>query len=535
MKRRYALVNDYGLRGAGMWALGYDGGRSELYRALADVVPRRASPPRPPASGLAATPGRRGVHRQVGGKDISRIVSYDVQVSANGGRGDVALGDEGDLGRVPRAARATATRSACGRSDSQGQRRARGTSRRRGAPRPSLGRRRVRRACVATASATAPGRHRARRGSARSKAGTIVAFTRGPVSADGFTWYEVTQPIREWTPVSFVERGVWIAVRKGSTPLVAPSRAPNSTTVEAGIRRPRLRGERRRDRARDRRPRRSRPARSRPNRDGSEDGLRLRWTNGGRMDSLEAARAAQRRQRSSGRGGPRPLGAGAPGVGRGTAWSAARASKDGRYLLQLVGTAGGPDVPRAVGATRDARTQVARYGVTRRHRARRRSPRPRRTSQVISPNGDGVRDTTRLELAASGGAVRWTATRRRTRAGTAVRTAAGPVRRSTFTWSGDRTTRGARVARRPLHGAARRCSTPRATGPSDGTLTVDTKAPGGRAGAPPRPPSRPNGDGRRHDACLSWTANEPATGTARGCKGHARPHLEGHRRRRAGR
>ena len=38
--------------------------------------------------------------------------------------------------------------------------------------------------------------------------GTIVAVTGGPVVADGYTWWEVTQPIREWGPVSFVERGV---------------------------------------------------------------------------------------------------------------------------------------------------------------------------------------------------------------------------------------------------------------------------------------------------------------------------------------
>ena len=36
MKLRYALVNDYDLRGAGMWALGYDGRRPELWNVLAD-------------------------------------------------------------------------------------------------------------------------------------------------------------------------------------------------------------------------------------------------------------------------------------------------------------------------------------------------------------------------------------------------------------------------------------------------------------------------------------------------------------------
>ncbi len=66
-------------------------------------------------------------------------------------------------------------------------------------------------------------------------AGTIVALTSGPVSADGYTWYEATQPIREWAPVSFVERGVWIAVGSSSTAFVVPFHAPNTTVVDAGI------------------------------------------------------------------------------------------------------------------------------------------------------------------------------------------------------------------------------------------------------------------------------------------------------------
>ena len=36
--------------------------------------------------------------------------------------------------------------------------------------------------------------------------------------------------------VSFVERGVWIAVAKGSTRFVVATTAPNATIVKAGIR-----------------------------------------------------------------------------------------------------------------------------------------------------------------------------------------------------------------------------------------------------------------------------------------------------------
>ena len=82
---------------------------------------------------------------------------------------------------------------------------------------------------------TGPSTGAARLGSL--KAGTIVALTRGPIYADGYTWYEATQPIREWSTVSFVERGVWIAVAKGSTRFVVATTAPNATIVKAGIRR----------------------------------------------------------------------------------------------------------------------------------------------------------------------------------------------------------------------------------------------------------------------------------------------------------
>jgi len=66
-------------------------------------------------------------------------------------------------------------------------------------------------------------------------AGTIVAVTRGPVSQDGATWYEVTQPIREWNPVTFVERGVWVATASSGKTHVKAYRAPNSPRVDAGL------------------------------------------------------------------------------------------------------------------------------------------------------------------------------------------------------------------------------------------------------------------------------------------------------------
>ena len=103
MKRRYALVNDYGLRGAGMWALGYEGGRSELYKALADSFLVAHSAPTAGIRVLSASQRRRGVHRQVGrqGQHPDRLVRRP-GVHQRRPVAHVAGRDEGDVGRVPR-------------------------------------------------------------------------------------------------------------------------------------------------------------------------------------------------------------------------------------------------------------------------------------------------------------------------------------------------------------------------------------------------------------------------------------------------
>ncbi len=85
MKRRYALVNDYNLRGAGMWALGYEGGRSELYKALADSFLVAHSAPTAGVRLLSTSQGDEGFIVKWVGKGSSGIASYDVQVSTNGG------------------------------------------------------------------------------------------------------------------------------------------------------------------------------------------------------------------------------------------------------------------------------------------------------------------------------------------------------------------------------------------------------------------------------------------------------------------
>jgi spore germination protein YaaH/flagellar hook assembly protein FlgD len=509
LARRYQLVNDYGLRGAGIWALGYDGGHDELYRALAStfLVDRAA-----PVSGIRAiapTQADEGFLVRWAGKDAGTVVSYDVQVSAGGGRwkawrtgtkatSDVFLGRHG----TGYAFRVRA-------KDGKGQIGAWSIVPTWDAT-PTLaagGFARVTRDGLAYR--TGPSTASARLGSLR--AGTIVALTRGPVSRDGSTWYEVTEPIREWPPVSFVERGVWIAVARGASRFVAPTAAPNSTIVRAGIRRldfgapgtPTSVGTGSSATA----------ARAfSPNGDRSEDGLRLRWINGMAMRTMKLNVL----RRDGSLLGTRLV----PDVAAGSqdwTWDgklAGKRVKDGTYLLQLVGVAGGRAY-RAPSAHPATPEQLAAYGV----RVDTVPPAiasASATNQVISPNGDGVRDSTTLKLAAAGDAVRWTAVVTNA-SGATVRTKRGPGASASLTWNGT-DDRGKRVPDGRYQVALTLFDAAGNPARRTGLLVVDTKAPTVTP-AVSVPAFSPNGDGALDTTVLSFTANEPATGSARLYKG----------------
>ncbi len=55
LKAKYDLVNTYGLRGAGIWALGYDGTRTELYQAIKDKFITDSIPPVISSAALTST------------------------------------------------------------------------------------------------------------------------------------------------------------------------------------------------------------------------------------------------------------------------------------------------------------------------------------------------------------------------------------------------------------------------------------------------------------------------------------------------
>jgi spore germination protein YaaH/flagellar hook assembly protein FlgD len=502
LKQRYALVNDYGLRGAGMWALGFDGGRAELYRAVSESFLVDKSAPQAGIRILAPSQGDEGFVVSWAARDTSAVVSYDVQVSTDGGAwktwltrtraaSDVWLGADGH-GYAFRV-RAVDSKHNAGSWNIGATWDAT----------PSLatgGFGRV----VKDGLAYRAGPHTSSVRLGSLPANTIVAITRGPVSADGYAWYEVTEPIREWSPVSFVQRGVWIAARSSSATFVKPYRAPNSTTVDAGLRRLDF-GAGPTTAVGSGTAQTALRAFS-PNHDGSRDSIRLRWTNTVALDGLTLRVYRTNGTLVGSRSVPKTR------VGAQTwDWNGVLGRstvKNGRYVLQLVGTAGSRTF-RAPSARPITAPQLAKYAVTIDTVA------PVVTSAkssvgLLSPNGDGIRDSVRLTMASTG-ATRW-ALLIASRGGT-IRTAGGTGGSIAFTWHGDRPG-GARVPDgtytailgvMDAAGNQARRSFP---------IIVDTTGPVVVASAT-TPSFSPDGDGVDETTRLAWTANERATGTVR--------------------
>lgn len=500
IERRYQLVNDYGLRGAGVWALGFDGGYQDMVRALSDAFLVDHSAPQAGIRLLPAQSPDEGIVVAWSATDVSAVRSYDVEVSVDGGpwtpwfthtkaTTNVWLGADGHSYAF--RVRATDAKGNVGAwnvsttSASTPGRLAVG-----GFGRVTLN---------GLAYRTGPSTSAARLGSL--PAGTLVALTSGPVSAGGYTWYEVTQPVRQWTPVSFVERGVWIAVGWSSAAYVVPYHAPNTTVVNAGITGFDFGGGGLTGAS-------SAAVAARtfsPNGDGSEDGLRVRWTatvafhrltlyvlrlNGSRVGSVNV-----------------------PILTRGThgfTWDGTvggRRVADGRYLLQLVGVAGSKTY-RAPSAMPATSAQVSRYAVT----VDTVAPVLKSASAstgLISPNGDGIRETASFALSATG-ATRWSV---RIAAGSAapLRSASGRGGAIRFTWNG-RSDAGAVVPDGIYTVTLAACDTAGNCATRSFPVRVDATAPVVSSAAVPALIS-PNADGAADTTALRWSASEAVSGT----------------------
>jgi spore germination protein YaaH/flagellar hook assembly protein FlgD len=497
---RYQLVTDYGLRGAGLWALGYQGADQTMVKALADafVVDHSA-----PEAGIRILPAKatdEGIVVAWSAADVSAVASFDVQVASDGGAWtpwltattkttDVWLGADGHV----YAFRVRAT-------DVKGNAGAWNVTSVAGKAPSSLAVGGFGRVTLdGLAYRTGPTTSAAKLGSL--PAGTVVALTAGPVSADGATWYEVTQPIREWTPVSFVERGVWVAVKTSTATNVAPFHAPNATLVDAGIAgldfgSGGLTGTT---------PNAVAGRTFSPNGDGARDTLRIRWTATLAFDSLTLNVL-------------RPDGSlvGALAVPTRTtgthtfAWDGTVAGKrvaDGGYVLQLAGAVGSK-LYRAPSALPATPAQIARFGVV----VDTVAPviaSASASASVISPNHDGRSDSAAFSLSATGAAT-WSFT---ADLGTAapVRTLSGTGGSMAATWNGTSDT-GATVPDGSYTVALAACDVAGNCARRAYPVRVDTAPPVVTSSASQGSFS-PNGDGAGDSASLAWTASEPSGGS----------------------
>ncbi len=509
LKARYDMVNRAGIAGVGIWALGYDGSRTELYQALADKFLTDTTPPLAGITILPATQRDEGfVVRWSGIDDWNGIAGYDVQVSVDGGpwanwktsttaTNDVWLGADGhgyafrvrardgkgNLGVYAVTSVTSPPRLAAG---GFGQ-----------VVAPTLN---VRSAPTVTAARLDT-----------ALAGEILAITGGPVSADGYAWYRVNGPIASWGPTGYVRSDAWVAASGGGATLLAPALAPNGTVVSAGIRHVAFSGLTSADSLGTSAP--ALAARSfSPNGDASEDVLPLSWDNQRAFASMTL-----RVLRADGTlAGSIALANVAAGAQR-TAWDGKVGGTrvpDGRYLLQLVASAGTTTWtwPSAAPATA---AQVAAVG------ALVDTIPPVLASATISgsrisPNGDGRLDTLAIKGTATGGAARWTLAVAPF-GGAAVRRIGGAGGAASIAWDG-RGDNGSVVPDGSYVLTLRFFDAAGNVAARSWTVTVDrTAAVLGLAVAPSA--FSPNGDGTVDTTRLAWTASEAVTGTLRVWRG----------------
>ncbi|NJD26926.1 MAG: hypothetical protein FIA92_01355 [Chloroflexi bacterium] len=346
LRLRYDLVNRQGLRGAGIWALNYDKGTTELRKALADKFLDDKTPPLAGTATLAPSQRDEGFKVRWTSYDDSTVVGYDLQVSTDGGAWTGWLsGTKATSATYPGqhgstyAFRVRAT-------DSHGN--------------VSAWQPIDPAATVAPASLAVGGFARVladglRMRSSASTGGSIMAtlsagdavqVVGGPKTNDGYTWYQVSGPIRQWAPVDPIQVGGWVAASgEGETYLAA--RPPvYTTTVDAGLHGLALNGGGQRLLS--------------PNGDGTNDTIRLGWTNNLAFDSLSL-----RILRSDGTVlGSMPV----PSTGAGSAsftWDGRLGGvrvADGAYLPQLIGVKGSTSYALPA-ANPTGATYLQRYGI----------------------------------------------------------------------------------------------------------------------------------------------------------------------------
>jgi spore germination protein YaaH len=272
LKLRYDLVNASNLRGVGIWALGYDGAHPELRAALFAKFRRDSTPPVAGITVLPPVVREEGFRVAWRATDESAVVRYDVQAAMDGGGWRPWL---------------TATRLTSsifgGRNGHVYAFRVRAVDARgnvstwRSLPASAGMSRPARLGPGGFGSVVADGlRLRALPSTSaavllRFRVGDTLEVIGGPVTAEGYTWFQVVGPVHEWGPVAPTSLG-WVAAFGNGFLHVEP-RVPASTTrVVAAISGLTIGG--------------GTAHLLTPNGDGIQDRLRLSWTNERRFDDL---------------------------------------------------------------------------------------------------------------------------------------------------------------------------------------------------------------------------------------------------------
>ena len=501
---KYDLVNRYGLRGAGIWALGYDGARPELWAVIQRKFVTDTTPPKAGVRTMASRQVNPGFTVSWSGVDDVAVASFDVQSAVDGGPWHGWLS----------ATKATsATWSGADNHSYAFRVRARDLK-------GNTSAWNVTSTAATAASRLAVGGFAAVQVGAlsiRSGAGTgatklgeyadgdLLAIVAGPVSADGYAWYKVVGPLTEWSAVAAATGSGWVA---GSGGRLAPAKAPNATRVGAAIgdlgfnnvgaasigAGPTPTGHR---------------AFS-PNGDGSRDALALDWMNDRPFDHLAL--------RVFSAGGSLLGTLAVPAIDAGAAafnWNGrigGRRLPNGRYYLTLVGTAGGGTfynpstgfssaAMASTGVRIDTVAPVVTGGSA--------------SGSLISPNGDGVLESVRVVLHASG-AGRWSfsaAPIRGSAVGAAVTTKSGAGGSASVTWTG-RSNGGAIVADGRYRLTLSATDNAGNHASRSWTVRVDRTPPALAPRASVASIS-PNGDGAADATRLAWTSSERLNGVAR--------------------
>ncbi len=230
LRAKYDTIIRYGLRGAGIWALGYDDQRPELYATIAAKLVHDTTAPVAGIGVLAERQGRARFRVTWSAIDLSPIRHYDVQVSVDRGRWRAWLTKTRATAATMRGRDGHAYAFRVRATDSKGNR---GTWRIANLPaaHPTLHRGGF--AAVRVDALTVRSRpDTAGAAVAELRQGDVVAITGGPVTADGYRWYRISGPLRSWAATRPVRSGNWVAAGSGSVDYLDPRTAPNTTIVD---------------------------------------------------------------------------------------------------------------------------------------------------------------------------------------------------------------------------------------------------------------------------------------------------------------